>query len=63
MNPKFDVVLHLALEQGINFGIQRAFKHSAEKISDEQIEILKSNLELEISAAIHEYFTLEPISF
>jgi hypothetical protein len=61
MKPKFDMVLHLAIEQGINFGIDRAFKHSNEKISNEQIEILKSNLELEISAAMHEYFDFEPM--
>jgi hypothetical protein len=59
MTPKFQVILELALEQGITRGYRRAFKHN-----DSPLEgaILQS-IEDCVMASFYEYFDFPEVKY
>lgn len=59
MKPKFDVILDLAIRQGIELGWNRAYKH--EEYPDR--ETILSNIEREIHNSLSEYFDFPENSF
>lgn len=55
MKPKFQVILELALREGIELGWRRAHKH----LENPSEYVIKDNIEQHIMEKFYEYFDFE----
>lgn len=55
MKPNTYHVLSHCIEQGVQFGLNRAFKHD----DNPTREVIEEHLERELMNAIHEWFTFD----
>jgi len=55
MKPKFHVVLDYCIETGIQFGLNRAYKHE----DNPSRETIQENIEREVTNQLFEWFDME----
>lgn len=55
MNPKFNVILEIAIEQGVKLGYNRAFKHNDNPSEGVIVDTIIS----QVMDSIYEYFEFE----
>ena len=59
MKPKFNLVLEQCIETGIQFGLNRSFKHD----DDPSTQVIAENVHREIMNQIYEWFDFDEETF
>lgn len=59
MKPRDYVVLERALEEGVQLGLKRVFKHREDPLTEDQERVLTEQLPEQILDVICEWFTFE----
>lgn len=59
MKPKFQQVLEMAIEQGVERGLHRFYKHRDDAPDAATFAIIAENIFLDVSNAIYEWFDFE----
>jgi hypothetical protein len=57
MKPKFFPILEMCIDNGISFGLNRAYKHD----DDPSREVMAENIKREIETQLYEWFDMENV--